>query len=356
MFRFGKKKDEEKKPESSQAPAAPEQEPVPVAPQPQTQSHAVESNDTPAKVPLRERLKKTRRAIGEGLATMFVGPRQIDDEFLEELETLLLSADVGIDATTAIIDDLTQRVKRKELSDADALMKALRQQLADRLAPYSKKVMIGPQRPFVILMIGVNGAGKTTTIGKLTRRLMAEGHSVLLAAGDTFRAAAVEQLQAWGERNKVAVIAQRAGADPAAVIHDALSAAKARQVDVVIADTAGRLHTQSNLMDELAKVRRVINRFDPEAPHETLLVVDGGTGQNAVAQAKQFNQAAPLSGVVVTKLDGTAKGGVIFALTEALKLPVRMIGVGESAEDLRDFDPVEFAEALLPDLPPGNTG
>ncbi|HEY0634637.1 MAG TPA: signal recognition particle-docking protein FtsY [Gammaproteobacteria bacterium] len=274
--------------------------------------------------------------------------KTIDSELLEELETRLLTADLGVEATQTIIADLTQRVARNQLADSDALFAALREDMAALLAPSSKPLTIpAEKRPFVILMVGINGAGKTTTIGKLAKRLQGEGKSVMLAAGDTFRAAAVEQLQVWGERNDIAVIAQHSGADSASVIFDAVQAAKARNIDVVIADTAGRLHTQSNLMEELKKIRRVMGKLDATAPHEVLLVLDAGTGQNALNQAQQFHQAIGVSGIVLTKLDGTAKGGIIFAIARKLALPIRFIGVGEQIDDLRVFDANEFVDALL---------
>ncbi len=297
---------------------------------------------------LKERLARTRHNLSDGLADLVLGRKTIDDELLEDLETLLLTADVGVDATSRIIDDLTGRVKRKELADPEALSRLLKAQLLDILqaneAPQAKAEQ---DKPLVVLMVGINGAGKTTTIGKLARKLQMDGESVMLAAGDTFRAAAVEQLQAWGERNEVPVIAQHTGADSASVIFDALKAATARKVDVLIADTAGRLHTKANLMDELAKIARVMKKIDPSAPHEVLLVVDAGTGQNAVNQAVQFNKTVGLSGIVITKLDGTAKGGVIFAIADKVKVPIRFIGVGEAIEDLREFDAEEFVDALF---------
>jgi fused signal recognition particle receptor len=297
---------------------------------------------------LREGLSRTRNDMTDGLASLFLGKKQLDDELLEELETRLLMADVGVDATGRIIRGVTERVARRQLTDTQALFEALRDNMAAILKPVSQPLVIDNSRkPFVILVVGVNGAGKTTTIGKLARRFKDQGHSVMLAAGDTFRAAAVEQLQAWGERSRIPVVAQHAGADSASVIFDALQAAKARGADVLIADTAGRLHTQSNLMEELKKVKRVLGKLDPEAPHETLLVLDASTGQNALNQAKKFHEAIALDGVVLTKLDGTAKGGVIFAIADALKLPIRFVGVGESVEDLRPFDAQEFVAALL---------
>ncbi|MCB1786044.1 MAG: signal recognition particle-docking protein FtsY [Gammaproteobacteria bacterium] len=297
---------------------------------------------------LRAGLARTRATLSDALGDLLSGRRQIDEDLLEDLETLLLGADVGVDATRRIIDDLTARVRRKELADPAALGNALRAQLSEILhAVDTPPVKVPDGRPLVILMVGINGAGKTTTIGKLARRFKDEGRSVMLAAGDTFRAAAVEQLQRWGERNAIPVVAQSTGADAASVIYDALAAATARHVDVLIADTAGRLHTKSNLMDELTKISRVMKKIDPEAPHEVLLVVDAGTGQNALNQAIEFNNAVGLTGVALTKLDGTAKGGIIFAIAERLGVPIRFIGVGESIEDLRPFDADEFVKALF---------
>ncbi len=297
---------------------------------------------------LKSGLARTRANFTDGLAQLLGGRRRIDDELLEELETLLLTADVGVEATRRIIDSLTERVHRKDLKDPAALGEALRAQLVEILEKAERPVkQPAPGRPQVILMVGVNGAGKTTTIGKLAKALQAEGQSVMLAAGDTFRAAAVEQLQTWGERNQIPVIAQHTGADSASVIFDALQAATARGIDVLIADTAGRLHTKSNLMEELAKIARVMKKIDPDAPHEVMLVVDATTGQNAVAQAEQFNQAIPLTGITLTKLDGTAKGGIVFAITERLGVPIRFVGVGEGIDDLKPFDPKVFVDALF---------
>ncbi len=297
---------------------------------------------------LKQGLSKTSASIGEGMASLFLGRKAIDDDLLDEIETRLLTADVGVEATTAIVQSLTQKVARKQLADADALYKALQDELAGLLKPVEQKLVIdSAKRPYVILVVGVNGVGKTTTIGKLAKKLQLEGKKVMLAAGDTFRAAAVEQLQVWGERNNIAVIAQHTGADSASVIFDAVQAAKARGVDVLIADTAGRLHTKDNLMEELKKVRRVIGKLDESAPHEVLLVLDAGTGQNAINQAKQFHLAVSLSGLALTKLDGTAKGGVIFALAKQFALPIRYIGVGEGIDDLRDFEAEAFVRALF---------
>ncbi|MCU7853231.1 MAG: signal recognition particle-docking protein FtsY [Candidatus Thiodiazotropha sp. (ex Monitilora ramsayi)] len=297
---------------------------------------------------LQERLSRTRHNLTDGLANLVLGRKTIDEDLLEELETLLLTADVGVEATNRIIQNLTERVRRKELDDPEALSQALKQQLLEILEQSDAPL---PERnqgtPLVMMMVGINGAGKTTTIGKLARKLQLDGESVMLAAGDTFRAAAVEQLQTWGERNQVTVIAQHTGADAASVCFDALQAATARKSDVLIADTAGRLHTKTNLMDELSKIARVMKKIDPDAPHEVLLVVDAGTGQNAVNQAIQFHQAVGLTGIVITKLDGTAKGGVVFAIADKVKVPIRFIGVGEAIEDLREFDPREFVDALF---------
>ncbi|KJZ56682.1 signal recognition particle-docking protein FtsY [Pseudomonas marginalis] len=296
---------------------------------------------------LKQGLSKTSASIGEGMASLFLGKKVIDDELLEDIETRLLTADVGVEATAVIIQSLTQKVARKQLTDADALYKSLQAELAAMLKPVEAPLVITPKKPFVILVVGVNGAGKTTTIGKLAKKLQSEGKKVMLAAGDTFRAAAVEQLQVWGERNKIPVIAQHTGADSASVIFDAVQAAKARNIDVLIADTAGRLHTKDNLMEELKKVRRVIGKLDADAPHEVLLVLDAGTGQNAISQAKQFNQTVQLTGLALTKLDGTAKGGVIFALAKQFGLPIRYIGVGEGIDDLRTFEAEPFVQALF---------
>ncbi|MBX8491821.1 signal recognition particle-docking protein FtsY [Pseudomonas cichorii] len=297
---------------------------------------------------LKQGLSKTSASIGEGMASLFLGKKAIDDDLLEEIETRLLTADVGVEATSVIIQSLTQKVARKQLTDAQALYTSLQGELATMLKPVEQPLVIKAEhKPFVILVVGVNGAGKTTTIGKLAKKLQLEGKKVMLAAGDTFRAAAVEQLQVWGERNQIPVIAQHTGADSASVIFDAVQAAKARGIDVLIADTAGRLHTKDNLMEELKKVRRVIGKLDTEAPHEVLLVLDAGTGQNAINQAKQFNQTVSLTGLALTKLDGTAKGGVIFALAKQFGLPIRYIGVGEGIDDLRTFEAEPFVQALF---------
>ncbi|HCJ27790.1 MAG TPA: signal recognition particle-docking protein FtsY [Pseudomonas sp.] len=302
---------------------------------------------------LKQGLSKTSASIGEGMASLFLGKKAIDDDLLDELETRLLTADVGVEATTAIMQNLARRVSRKELADSGALYKALQEELASLLKPVEQPLSIdGSKQPFVILVVGVNGVGKTTTIGKLAKKLQLEGKKVMLAAGDTFRAAAVEQLQVWGERNNIAVIAQHTGADSASVIFDAVQAAKARGIDVLIADTAGRLHTKDNLMEELKKVRRVMGKLDETAPHEVLLVLDAGTGQNAINQTRQFNQAVELTGLALTKLDGTAKGGVIFALAKQFGTPIRYIGVGEGIDDLRTFEADAFVNALFAEKGP----
>ncbi|MGP9664088.1 signal recognition particle-docking protein FtsY [Halomonas sp. AOP22-C1-8] len=294
-------------------------------------------------------LGKTRANLTDGIADLFLGKKQIDDELLEDLETQLLMADVGIEATSEIIGRLEARVSRKELNNPEALYRALQEELAAMLGQVATPLDLNKQTdgPFVILVVGVNGVGKTTTIGKLTQRFQREGKSVMLAAGDTFRAAAVEQLKVWGERNSVPVIAQHTGADSASVIYDAVAAAKARGVDILIADTAGRLHNKSHLMEELKKVHRVMQKLDTTAPHEVMLVLDAGTGQNAIAQASTFNEAVPITGITLTKLDGTAKGGIIFALAKQLETPIRFIGVGEGLDDLRPFEADDFVSALF---------
>ncbi|MGM0694258.1 MAG: signal recognition particle-docking protein FtsY [Pseudomonadota bacterium] len=361
-----------KAPESQPEPAAPQAEPDPEpefearsAPEPKAEL-APDPEPAPAQpraalqekpsaekkgwfARIRAGLGKTRANLTDGLADLFMGRKQIDDDLMEELETQLLMADVGIEATTEIIDRLTDRVSRKELKEPQALYQALQEELAAMLEPVTRPLTLPPkgEGPFVILVVGVNGVGKTTTIGKLTQRFQREGRSVMLAAGDTFRAAAVEQLKVWGERNDVPVIAQHTGADSASVIFDAVSAARARGVDVLIADTAGRLHNKAHLMEELKKVRRVMGKVDASAPHEVMLVLDAGTGQNALSQASTFNEAVPVTGITLTKLDGTAKGGIIFALARQLGTPIRFIGVGESLDDLRPFAAREFIDALF---------
>ncbi|KAB8315375.1 signal recognition particle-docking protein FtsY, partial [Tolypothrix campylonemoides VB511288] len=296
----------------------------------------------------RERLRGS--AIARSLGGLFSRNPKLDDDLLDEIEVALITADVGVMATTKLIEGLRKRMKAREFADARALLSALRAELVAMLKPVEKPLVIDRSaRPFVLLTVGVNGVGKTTTIGKLARRFKDEGRSLMLAAGDTFRAAAVAQLQAWGERNGVAVIAQGQNADAASVTFDALQAAKSRGTEVLIADTAGRLHTQSGLMAELGKIKRVLGKLDPAAPHEVLLVIDGTTGQNAVSQVRQFHAAVGVTGLVVTKLDGTAKGGVVFALAREFGIPIRFAGIGERPEDLRVFDAEAFVDALLPD-------
>ncbi|MBB6520429.1 signal recognition particle-docking protein FtsY [Pseudoteredinibacter isoporae] len=297
---------------------------------------------------MRAGLAKTGGNLSEGLGNIFMGLKEIDEDLLEELETQLLMADVGIEATEEIMEKLSEQVARKELADTEALYKALQTALADLLMPVQQPLMIDTQKkPFVILVVGVNGVGKTTTIGKLAKGFQNQGKQVMLAAGDTFRAAAVEQLQVWGDRNDVPVVAQHTGADSASVVFDALQSAQSRNIDILIADTAGRLHNKDNLMDELAKVKRVMAKLDDSAPHEVLLVLDAGTGQNAINQAQQFSESSGVTGLALTKLDGTAKGGVIFALAKQLGLPVRFIGVGEGIDDLQPFEAKSFVRALF---------
>lgn len=293
-------------------------------------------------------LSKSRKNLAEGMVNILIGGKEIDDELLEEVEDQLLVADIGVNATNRIIKSLTEQTARGDLIYSHSLYKALQQELVDILEPKVAPLVIDTtKKPFVILMVGVNGVGKTTTIGKLAKRLQGEGKSVMLAAGDTFRAAATEQLQVWGERNNIPVIAQGHGADSASVVFDAMQAAKARGIDVLIADTAGRLQNKTHLMAELEKVVRVMRKADPEAPHEGMIVLDAGTGQNAINQVEIFNQAVPLTGITVTKLDGTAKGGVVFNIAETTNVPIRYIGVGESIDDLRAFSPKQFVAALF---------
>lgn len=293
-------------------------------------------------------LSRTSQNFSSGLGNLLLGKKAIDDDLLEELETQLLVADIGIEATTDIIDELTESVARKELTDSGALYQKLQGQLLDMIRPAEQPLVIEKQStPYVILVVGVNGVGKTTTIGKLAKRLQNEGKSVMLAAGDTFRAAAVEQLQVWGERNNVQVVAQHTGADSASVIYDAVQSAQSKNIDVIIADTAGRLHNKSNLMEELSKVKRVMAKLDDSAPHEVLLVLDAGTGQNALSQAEHFKEAAGVTGIALTKLDGTAKGGIVFALCKKFGLPLRFIGVGEGIDDLQPFAAEPFVQALF---------
>ncbi len=302
----------------------------------------------PGKLGWRDRLRNS--VIARSFGGLFSRNPKLDDDLLDELETALITADVGVGATTALVEGLRKRMKAREFADADALLAALRSDLIAILQPVSKPLVIDRSaKPFVVLTVGVNGVGKTTTIGKLAKRFKDDGHSLMLAAGDTFRAAAVAQLQIWGERNGVTVVAQGQNADAASVAFDALQAGKARGTEVLIADTAGRLHTQGGLMNELGKIRRVLGKIDPAAPHEVLMVIDGTTGQNALSQLRQFHAAVNVTGLVVTKLDGTAKGGVVFALAREFGIPIRFAGIGERPEDLRVFDPEAFVDALLPE-------
>jgi fused signal recognition particle receptor len=345
MFGFSKRK------QPSEGEDPPETEDVASGPQPRQtgETDGRTANKRGLLARLRAGLSKTGQVLTTDIGELL--SRKIDDELLEELETRLLVADVGVEATRTIIDELTARLARKELADGDALLRALHEDMAGLLAPCSKPLVVdSTKRPFVILVVGINGAGKTTTIGKLAKRLQAQGRSVMLAAGDTFRAAAVEQLQVWGERNEIPVVAQASGADSASVIYDALQSAQARSVDVLIADTAGRLHTQTNLMEELKKVKRVIGKADEGEPKEVWLVLDAVTGQNGLQQARRFHEAVGLTGVVVTKLDGTGKGGILLPIARELDLPIKFIGVGEAAEDLQPYDAAAFVRALL-DIP-----
>ena len=309
------------------------------APQPQTKP----KNEGSYFARIRQGLAKTRH----GFANLFLGKKTLDQDLIDDLEAQLLTADVGIEVTTKIIDTVTQQIDRKELKDVDAVKAAVRDHMQQLLAPFAQPLDTSSAKPYVILMTGINGAGKTTTIGKLARHFQQEGKKVMLAAGDTFRAAAVEQLQTWGARHNVPVIAQGTGADAASVAYDALQSATARGIDVLIIDTAGRLHTQDHLMAELQKIKRVIGKLNPDAPHETMLIIDAGNGQNALRQAEQFHKAMQLDSITVTKLDGTAKGGILFAISEKLGLPIRYIGVGEQPEDLRPFNANDFVRALL---------
>ena len=324
---------------------------------PEPEVTAAKPEPVPAETPqisvferIRKGLGKTRENLTGGFSEIFSLGKKIDSDLLEEIETTLLMADVGVTATTEIVESLTEKLERNQLRDGGALRKALRDQLHDLLAGVTQPLDINTgAKPYVILMVGVNGVGKTTTIGKLTKLFQQEGKSVMLAAGDTFRAAAVEQLQVWGERNSVPVIAQHTGADSASVIYDAVQSAQSRGVDVLIADTAGRLQNKDNLMSELEKVVRVMKKLEETAPHEVMLVLDAGTGQNALSQAQVFQQAVGVSGITLTKLDGTAKGGIVFAIARQLQLPIRYIGVGEQVDDLRSFDARTFVDALFDD-------
>ena len=298
------------------------------------------------KASLKDRLFKSKRRLGDGLSSILIGKKQIDDELLEELEILMISADIGIQTTDKIIESVRKKASRKELKDGDSLYQLIKVEL-EALLIDDNLLEVVSDSTFVILVVGINGAGKTTTIGKLAKSFQSQGKSVMLAAGDTFRAAAVEQLQIWGERNEIPVIAQKTGADAASVVYDAYQSAVAKNIDILIADTAGRLHTQDNLMQELEKIKRVLKKHNDKSPHETLLVIDGGSGQNAVQQANEFHKSIELSGIAVTKLDGTAKGGVLFAISDSLNLPIRYIGIGEAIDDLKPFHAKDFINALF---------
>ena len=298
------------------------------------------------KTSLKERLFKSKKKLGDGLSSLVIGKKKIDEDLLEELEMLLIGSDIGIQTTDKVIEVVRKKASRKELKDEDSLYQLIKEELESLLI---KENLLEPSsnNPFVILVVGINGAGKTTTIGKLAKLFQGEGKSVMLAAGDTFRAAAVEQLQVWGERNDIPVIAQKTGADAASVVYDAYQSAIAKDIDILIADTAGRLHTQDNLMQELEKIKRVLKKHNEDAPHETLLVIDGGSGQNAIQQANEFHKSINLTGLAITKLDGTAKGGVLFSISNSLQLPIRYIGVGEAIEDLKPFNAKDFVNALF---------
>ena len=326
--------------------ARPEPPPLPAADAPATGQAASAAADEAPRRHWRDRLSAS--VLARKLGTLFVRNAPLDDDLLDELETALITADVGVAASTELVEQLRKRMHKREFADADALLAALRAALVEQLVAVQKPLQVTGQQPFVVLVVGINGAGKTTTIGKLARRWHDERRAVMLAAGDTFRAAAVEQLKTWGARNDVPVVAQGQDADAASVIFDALQAARARHIDVLIADTAGRLHTQGGLMDELGKIARVLKKLDPAAPHEVLMVIDGTTGQNAISQVRQFREIVGVTGLVVTKLDGTAKGGVVFALAREFGLPIRYVGLGEAAGDLRVFDAAAFVDGLLP--------
>lgn len=353
MIKWFKKSQGEKTPQSEPAEAVllPEEEPI----QDAQLSESALINEEPPKTGFFARIKrslsKTRHQLGDGIGRLLLGKKEIDAALLDELEILLLSADLGVETTQTILKQLSDGLARNQLADGDAVFHELKQRLESILTTNANPLSLetADQSPFVILMVGVNGAGKTTSIGKLAKQFQQQGKKVMLAAGDTFRAAAVEQLQVWGERNQIPVIAQQTGADSASVVYDAFQAAKARGIDILIADTAGRLHTQDNLMEELKKVKRVIQKIDANAPHETLLVLDASIGQNALNQARQFNQAIGLSGIIMTKLDGTAKGGILFAIANELGIPFRYLGIGEGIDDLRPFDAEQFVRAIFND-------
>ncbi|WP_019671935.1 signal recognition particle-docking protein FtsY [Psychrobacter lutiphocae] len=342
-----------------QAQSQPTAEPEPtqaITPAPESQPKPQDASEQSAQnkkrggwfARMKSGLTKSRKNLAEGVANILIGGKEIDDELLEEVEDQLLVADIGVDATNKIIKSLTEQAARGDLIYSHSLYKALQKELVEILEPKVAPLIIDTsKKPFVILVVGVNGVGKTTTIGKLAKRLQAEGKSVMLAAGDTFRAAATEQLQVWGERNNIPVVAQGHGADSASVVFDAMQSAKAKNIDVLIADTAGRLQNKTYLMDELKKVVRVMRKADPTAPHEGMIVLDAGTGQNAINQVQIFNDAVPLTGITITKLDGTAKGGVVFNIANTTDIPIRYIGVGESIDDLRAFSPKQFVAALF---------
>ena len=368
MLKFWKKKtaDKEVEPATAKAPvdaSVPEsgdaslhealaEIPVPAETQPETERFVAPASEPVAEEPASTRRGWRERLSGNvfarSLGSLFVRNPKLDDDLLDELETTLITADVGVEASTELVESLRKRMHKREFADAPALLAALRQALVALLKPVEQPLDVRGKQPFVVLVVGINGAGKTTTIGKLARRWRDEGRAVMLAAGDTFRAAAVEQLKTWGERNAVPVISQGQDADAASVIFDALQAARSRGTDVLVADTAGRLHTQGGLMDELGKIARVLKKLDADAPHEVLMVIDGTTGQNAVSQVRQFRQIVGVTGLVVTKLDGTAKGGVMFALAREFGLPIRFVGLGETATDLRTFEAAAFVDGLLP--------
>ncbi len=305
-----------------------------------------DSTENKNKTSLKDRLFKSKKKLGDGLSALVIGKKKIDEDLLEELEVLLISSDIGIQTTDKVIESVRKKASRKELKDEDSLYQLIKIELESLLIS-DDIIESSSEIPFVILVVGINGAGKTTTIGKLAKLFQKEGKSVMLAAGDTFRAAAVEQLQVWGERNDIPVIAQKTGSDAASVVYDAYQSAIAKKIDILIADTAGRLHTQDNLMQELEKIKRVLKKHNENAPHETLLVIDGGSGQNAVQQANEFHKSIQLSGLAITKLDGTAKGGVLFSISDSLKIPIRFIGVGEGIEDLKPFNSKDFVDALF---------
>ena len=348
MLKFWKKKSPDGTPvDADETVAGTSADIVSVTAEPSPPSDNVAATSAPAtKGSWRDRLSGS--AFARGLGALFSRHPKLDDNLLDELETTLITADVGIEASTSLVEDLRKRMHKREFADSSALLKALREQLVALLQPVQQTLHVEGKHPFVVLVVGINGVGKTTTIGKLARLWRDDGQQVLLAAGDTFRAAAVEQLKTWGERNQVPVISQGQNADAASVIFDALQAARSRDVDVLIADTAGRLHTQGGLMDELGKIARVLKKIDVDAPHEVLMVIDGTTGQNAVNQVRQFRQIVGVTGLVVTKLDGTAKGGVVFALAREFNLPIRFVGLGETATDLRVFDAQAYVDGLLP--------